>query len=89
METKRNEAKSFIAKGDNKRALRIAKTLDATYSKDECRILEIAYECLTGKDSFYRQLGINVEENKAKAFELLERLNQTQQDRIKGARAKK
>lgn len=89
METKRNQARNFIAKGDNKRALRIAKVLDATYSKDEVRILEIAYECLTGKDSFYRQLGINVEENKAKAFELLERLNQTQQDRIKGARAKK
>lgn len=58
--TKTDKARNFLKIGDYKSCLRILKSFRIGFSKEEKRILEIAYECLSGKDSFYRQLGIDV-----------------------------
>ena len=58
--TKTDKARRFFKTGDYKSCLRILKTFRIGFSKEEKRIIEIAYECLSGKDSFYRQLGIDV-----------------------------
>lgn len=58
--TKTDKAREFFKSGDYKSCLRILKSFRIGFSKEEKRILEIAYECLSGKDNFYRQLGIDV-----------------------------
>lgn len=57
--TKTQQAKAHISKGDWKAALRIFKTFRHEFSRDEKRMVEIAYECITGKAAFYKQLGID------------------------------
>lgn len=69
--TKREELKELITKGETKKALGIAKTLDRTYNSDELRTLQIAYECLTGKEKFYNQMGIDTNNIKLNANILL------------------
>lgn len=60
LSTKTSNAKSFLLCGDYKSCLRILKTFRIGFTKEEKRVLEIAYECLSGKDKFYSQLGFNV-----------------------------
>lgn len=72
--TKRQQLKDLLKKGDTKNALRIAKGLDVTFSKEEIRVIDIAYECFSGKESFYRQLGENVSMIKNKAISLLSKV---------------
>ena len=74
MKTKRDKASILISKGKIKEALRILKGLDLSYNKDEIRTLSIAYECLTGKESFYKSLGINTKKNDMIAKELFKRI---------------
>ena len=59
--TKTTKAKEFLCKGDLKSCLRILKTFRVGINKTDKRSVEIAYECLSGRDSFYRQLGIDVQ----------------------------
>jgi len=59
--TKTDRAKAFFLCGDLKSCLRILKTFKVGISKTEKRSIEIAYECLSGKDNFYRQIGIDVQ----------------------------
>jgi hypothetical protein len=73
--THRDMARFFLKKGDFKKALKLAKTFDITYNKEEVGILEIAYEILSNRESFYKQLGVDTDLNKQKAIQLLERLN--------------
>jgi len=73
--THREKARMFLKKGDFKKALKLAKTFDITYNKEEVGILEIAYEIFSNRGSFYKQIGIDIELNKKKAIQLLERLN--------------
>jgi hypothetical protein len=73
--THRDRARMFLKKGDFKKALKLAKTFDITYNKEEVGILEIAYETFSNKESFYKQIGVDIDLNKQKAFQLLERLN--------------
>lgn len=75
MITKRDKARELIKQGNVKEALRIVKTFDGIYSKDEMRTLQIAYECLTGKESFYQQLGEDTTKVKIEAEKLLEKMN--------------
>ena len=72
--TNREKARIFIQKGDLKKAIKLAKTFDVTYNKKEIEILDIAYETLSGKESFYKQLGVDTISNKQKAVKLLDRL---------------
>lgn len=59
--TKTAKAKAYLQSGDIKSCLRILKTFKVGISKDEKRSIEIGYECLSGKDNFYRQIGIDVQ----------------------------
>jgi hypothetical protein len=71
MITKKEKLKSAIEKGDHKEALSIARGFRREFNPDQQRILQIAYESITGKENFYRSLGIDVEENMKLALELL------------------
>lgn len=62
METKTSKAISLLQSGCLKEALAIFSTFRVGFTKDERRTLKIAYECLSGNAGFYRQLGINVNE---------------------------
>jgi hypothetical protein len=73
-ETKRDIARNLIRKGSTKEAMRIVKTFDQIYSKDEMRILQIAYECLTGKETFYKQIGEDTNKLKNEAECLLQKM---------------
>lgn len=58
METKTSQAIALLKAMKVREALRIFKTFRAGFSKEEHRTIEIAYECMTGKASFYMLLGI-------------------------------
>lgn len=73
--TQRDKARMFFKKGDFKKALKLAKTFDITYNKEEVGILEIAYETVSGRESFYKQIGVDTDLNKQKALQLLDKLN--------------
>lgn len=55
--TRTQQARQHVEQGDWKAALSIYKTFRNTFTKDEKRTIEIAYECLAGHSDFYRQLG--------------------------------
>lgn len=74
METKRDTARNLIRAGNTKDAMRIVKNFDGIYSKDEMRTLQIAYECLTGKESFYQQIGEDTNKLKNEAECLLKKM---------------
>lgn len=73
--TVRDKARKHLSDGDLTKALRIAKELDITYSKEELRVLGIAYETMSGKHKFYEQIGLNVKDIEKEALSLLNRLN--------------
>lgn len=58
--TKTQKAIDAFKKQDLKGALRIFKGFDHQFAKNELRTIQIAYEVLTGKGKFYKQLGINI-----------------------------
>ena len=58
--TKTQKAIDAFKKQDLKGALRIFKGFDHQFAKNELRTIQIAYEVLTGKGGFYKQLGINI-----------------------------
>ena len=74
METKRDTARQLIRAGNTKDAMRIVKSFDGIYSKEEMRTLQIAYECLTGKESFYKQIGEDTTKLKNDAESLLQKM---------------
>lgn len=74
METKRDTARNLIRAGNTKDAMRIVKSFDGIYSKDEMRTLQIAYECFTGKESFYKQIGEDTIKLKSDAESLLQKM---------------
>ncbi len=59
MDTKTQQALDFYKNGDLKKSLSIFKTFKMGFTKDEKNTLSTAYEILTGKESFYKQLGID------------------------------
>lgn len=61
METKTNKAISLLQSGCLKEALAIFSTFRMGFTKEEHRTLEIASECLSGNEAFYRQLGIDTD----------------------------
>lgn len=73
-ETKRDTARNLIRAGKTKDAMRIVKTFDGIYSNDEMRTLQIAYECLTGKETFYKQMGEDTTKLKSDAETLLQKM---------------
>jgi hypothetical protein len=56
---KLDKAKRLFAAGDLKGALGIIKTFPFGFSREEKRVIEIAYESLIGREAFYQRLGID------------------------------
>ncbi len=71
METKTSKLKSHFSLGRTKDAYAILKTFKMGLTKDDKRVIEIAYECLTGKESFYKQLGLDTCAIQKKAYDVL------------------
>ena len=68
---KTEQAVSFLRAGNLKDALRIFRTFRIGFSKEERRIIQIAYESLAGKDAFYTSLGIDTAECILKSKQIL------------------
>lgn len=71
MESKTTKLIGHFLLGRIKEAYAILKTFRREITKEEKRVVEIAYECLTGKESFYNQPGIDTCAIKKQAFEVL------------------
>lgn len=67
MNTKTSKAVDLFKQGFMKEALSIFKTFRIGFTKEEKRTLEIASDCLNGRSSFYKQLGIDVDIEIAKS----------------------
>lgn len=74
--TKTEQAVTLWKSGSIKEALRIFKTFKIGFSKDEKQTIEIAYEMLTGKESFYVSLGFNRVEVETNAKNIIEKVYQ-------------
>ena len=59
METKTHKAVTLYTSGKHIAALKMFSKFKIGISIEESRILQIAYESLTGKESFYRSLQID------------------------------
>jgi hypothetical protein len=73
MQTKTEKAIEFYTEGSFPAAFRIFKTFRLGITKEEKRTLEIAHECVSGKGSFYKGLGIDGEEEIEKAKVIIEK----------------
>ena len=62
METRTSKALALFNANRLKEAFRIFKTFRGKFTPEGKRAIEIAYECMTGKEAFYSMLGINVED---------------------------
>lgn len=71
METKASQLRQQISLGNWKQALRIFKTFRMSLDKQSKRTVEIAYECLAGKELFYQQLGIDTAAMQTEAIAIL------------------
>lgn len=58
MDTKTYKAVQLFKQGNIKESLRLFSRFRYNITKEENRLLTIAYECLTGKESFYISIGI-------------------------------
>lgn len=69
--TKTQEAIGLYRDGNFKRAFKIFKTFKLTFQKEYIRLIEIAYESLCGKTSFYQSLGIDTDKTIQQAKSLI------------------
>jgi hypothetical protein len=54
-----DKVKRLFAVGDLKGTLRIVKTFPFGFTREEKRVIEIAYESLIGREAFYQRLSID------------------------------
>ncbi len=71
METKTNKAIRLFKEGHLKEALSLFCRFRIGFTKSELRTLQIAYESSTGKDAFYKSLGINTDEQVVNAIKII------------------
>ena len=72
MITKKQQLIDFYNVGDFYNALRIAKDFRVDFDKNQQRMIQIAYESYdASKQKFYSQIGINVDEMKQNAQQLI------------------
>lgn len=71
METKTSQAINLFSNGYVTRALRIFKTFKIGFTKEEKEKIEIAYECMTGRESFYLSLQVDTSNIKEQAIQLI------------------
>lgn len=73
METKTEKAKRLFLSGKVKEAMRIFKGFDRQFDKEQLRVLQIAYESMSGHKSFYRALGIDTDKCEADSVDIVRR----------------
>jgi hypothetical protein len=61
----------YIREGNKIAAIKLVASFPKGVTKEEKRIIEIASESYKGKDDFYRSLGIDVEEYKKIAWDII------------------
>ena len=71
MKTKTSKAIDLFSQGNTIAALKIFSTFRIGLSADEKRTLEIAYESMTGNERFYQDIGVDTEDMKIKANEII------------------
>lgn len=64
-------ATDAFTRGDYVKALRILKDFGRMFDRDDLRILQIAYESLTGRASFYNNIGVDTVGTIKRAKELI------------------
>lgn len=70
MKTKKDQVIELIENGDYVGALRIAKSFNRDFNKEDAAIVRRAHE-MQNNSRFYEQLGFNKEEQFEKAVEIL------------------
>ncbi|MDR0385386.1 MAG: hypothetical protein LBH60_04855 [Prevotellaceae bacterium] len=70
-EKKIDKAKRLFTAGNLKGALGIIKTFPFGCTREEKRVIEIAYESLIGRDAFYQRLGMDTAEMISKSKEII------------------
>lgn len=70
-EKKSEKAKRLFLAGDIKGALGVIKTFPFGFTREEKRVIEIAYESLIGRDAFYQRLGIDTAAMIAQSKEII------------------
>lgn len=71
METKTSKAIDLFKSGDIKGALRIFCSFKIGFTKEDKHKIEVAYECLTGNESFYKSLQLDTDTIKTEAIQLI------------------
>lgn len=61
IESKTEMAIELLRRGNLKAALVIFSRFRMGFTSDECRVLQIAKECLCGNSQLYRQIGIDTD----------------------------
>ena len=74
MKTKTAKAKELFRNGRVVEALKIFSTFKVGFTKEEKRILQIAYESQTGNADFYQSIGIDTHSIIIKANSLIEKV---------------
>ncbi len=74
MKTKIEQAKENYNLGNYKKAFFLTKNFNKIFNKSELRSIQISYESLSGKEKFYKQLGINTKEEIKKSIYYLRKL---------------
>lgn len=72
IQTKTQKAIQLYLSQDLKGALRIFKGFRRQFNASQLRTLQIAYEVLTGKGRFYKQLGININHEVAESMNIID-----------------
>ena len=71
METKTSKAVELFKSGNITGALKIFKVFKIGFTNDEQRKLQIAYESMTGNDSFYRSLQLDTATISTEAIQII------------------
>lgn len=74
MKTKTAKAKELFSNGKIVEALKIFSTFKAGFTKEEKRVLQIAYESQTGRENFYKSLGIDTQSVGVEAKSIIKRV---------------
>jgi hypothetical protein len=77
LESKKDQVIEAVKSKDYKKALSIAKTFVRDFDKEEQRIIQIAYETMTGKGGIYAMMKIDTSKMIEEAEELLNKFVET------------
>jgi len=71
METKTSQAVTLFSSGNITEALKLFKDFRIGFTVGERRVVQIAYESLTGKESFYRSIKLDTDQIKQSAIQII------------------